>query len=219
MIHESIYGYITGPFYTCCKRKQITFPILLYVDGHKSHLTLTLSDFCAEHDIELRALYANAINLLQPMDVTVFLPVKINWFKAGLNWRIESDDISIDKMNFAHIMKKAIEMLNLVNILRIISFSNQCSLLFEIDECQKYMDLDLVEQSVEQDDNSYSHRQFLENLICAETSEKFKASQFSEVWEGDDHNRNLFYLWCKVCTAKRNVVLSNEGDIPDHVVH
>nr|XP_023029870.1 uncharacterized protein LOC111517824 [Leptinotarsa decemlineata] len=56
-------------------------PILLLVDGHKSHLSLELSTFCSDNQIILYALPPNTTHILQPADVSVFKPLKSNWKK------------------------------------------------------------------------------------------------------------------------------------------
>ena len=45
MTQEYFYEYITSHFYQWCLDTNIEFPIILYVDGHLSHLTMALSDF------------------------------------------------------------------------------------------------------------------------------------------------------------------------------
>lgn len=84
MEKESFFEYISGSFYKWCLKYNIEFPIVLFVDGHSSHLTLALSNFCVAHQIELIALYPNATHLLQPMDVSLFRPLKLNWSKVIL---------------------------------------------------------------------------------------------------------------------------------------
>lgn len=74
MTQESFFEYVTNTFYKWCIQMHIEFPIILFVDGHSSHLTLALSDFCVQNKIELIALYPNATHLLQPMDVSIFRP-------------------------------------------------------------------------------------------------------------------------------------------------
>ncbi|KAF2903627.1 hypothetical protein ILUMI_02559 [Ignelater luminosus] len=58
---------------------EIPRPVLFFVDGHASHLTIDLSNFCSENQIILVALYPNATHVLQPMDVAVFHPLKDDW--------------------------------------------------------------------------------------------------------------------------------------------
>ncbi|KAL5460017.1 hypothetical protein EMCRGX_G033427 [Ephydatia muelleri] len=47
-----------------------------YADGHKSHLSLEVAEFCTSKGILLVALYPNSTHLLQPLDVSVFKSLK-----------------------------------------------------------------------------------------------------------------------------------------------
>lgn len=117
MTQESFYEYVTSVFYKWCLDNHLEFPIILFVDGHRSHLTLALSDFCVQHKIELIALYPNATHVLQPMDVALFRPLKLNWSKVVATWRMEHDGISLDKTSFAPLLNKAISILDTKRIL------------------------------------------------------------------------------------------------------
>ena len=46
MTAESFYSYITNVFFKWLNENNYEFPIVLYVDGHSSHLTLSLCKFC-----------------------------------------------------------------------------------------------------------------------------------------------------------------------------
>ena len=69
MTAEVFYAYVANTLVKWCKEKGITFPIILYVDGHASHLTRALSRYCAANEIILVRLHPNATHLLQPMYV------------------------------------------------------------------------------------------------------------------------------------------------------
>ncbi|XP_039303426.1 uncharacterized protein LOC120357328 [Solenopsis invicta] len=60
MTGESFYSYISNVFYKWLQENNYVFPIILYVDGHSSHMMLPLLKFCKEHLIELVVLYPNA---------------------------------------------------------------------------------------------------------------------------------------------------------------
>jgi hypothetical protein len=49
------------------------------MDGHTSHINLTVSEFCKDHGIILYCFPAHASHILQPLDVTVFGPLKKSW--------------------------------------------------------------------------------------------------------------------------------------------
>jgi hypothetical protein len=66
---------------------NVTFPIKLFVDGHKTHLDKNLSQLCANLQIILIALYPNATRILQLADVAAFRPIKASWKRAVLAWR------------------------------------------------------------------------------------------------------------------------------------
>jgi hypothetical protein len=90
MTGEVFFEYIANVFLPWLKQKNATFPVVLYVDGHYSHLTLSLSEHCRKNQIILIALFLNSTHLIQPLDVAVFRPLKHAWKKAVHNWRINN---------------------------------------------------------------------------------------------------------------------------------
>ena len=57
-------------------------PILLLIDGHKSHITLEAVDICRDSDIILFCLPPHTTHALQPLDVSVFKSLKDQYSKA-----------------------------------------------------------------------------------------------------------------------------------------
>lgn len=88
MTSESFYEYVTNVFHPWLLTNKVPMPILFFIDGHSSHVTKHLSEFCEKNLIELVALYPNATHLLQPMDVAVFHPIKAAWKKKC--WKMEA---------------------------------------------------------------------------------------------------------------------------------
>ena len=70
MTAETFYEYITNIFYPWLVKNNISFPVVLYGDGHSSHVTIPLVKFCKSVQIELIALYPNATHIIQPLDVS-----------------------------------------------------------------------------------------------------------------------------------------------------
>ncbi|KAJ8967933.1 hypothetical protein NQ314_002574 [Rhamnusium bicolor] len=62
------YEYVANVFNVYLEEKKIEKPVILFVDGHKTHLTLQISQLCNRLGIILIALYPNATRLLQPAD-------------------------------------------------------------------------------------------------------------------------------------------------------
>lgn len=52
MTSEIFYKYITNVFHPWLLKQQIQFPVIIYMDGHSSHLSIPLVKFCRERNIE-----------------------------------------------------------------------------------------------------------------------------------------------------------------------
>ena len=76
MITETFYEYTENVFYPWLQKSEIAFPVIIYLDGHSSHVTVPLVKFCREEQIELIALFRNATNIMQPLDIAFFHPSK-----------------------------------------------------------------------------------------------------------------------------------------------
>ncbi|KAJ2937254.1 hypothetical protein O0L34_g19471 [Tuta absoluta] len=85
MTKEIFYRYVTHILHQHLVRENVTFPVILFVDGHKSHNNYELSEKCKELGIVLVALYPNATRILQPADVAAFKPKKMNGRKLCLS--------------------------------------------------------------------------------------------------------------------------------------
>lgn len=81
MTCESFFEYVANIFNRYLLEKNITKPVILFFDGHSSHISLQLSEFCQKEDIISISLPPNATHVLQPLDVTVFGPLKNEWKK------------------------------------------------------------------------------------------------------------------------------------------
>lgn len=70
--------YIANIVYPWLVQDKIEFHVILYVDGHKSHLSLELSQFRYDKQIHLYCLLPNSTHILQPCDVSIFKSLKSN---------------------------------------------------------------------------------------------------------------------------------------------
>ena len=91
--------------------QHIKKPILLILDGHGTHMDIDMIDFLAQHDIHLYCLPPHTTNILQPLDVAIFKPLKAYFSKltdfvtlASLG---ERDKVRICKKNFTAIFNQA----------------------------------------------------------------------------------------------------------------
>lgn len=109
MTKELFYEYISKILYPNLKSMGIEFPIILFVDGHSTHLTLKVAKLCKTLQIILIALYPNATHILQPADVAAFKPIKNAWKKEVFAWRRENPNLLLTREKFAPILKKVVD--------------------------------------------------------------------------------------------------------------
>lgn len=114
---EVFFEYVTNEFHNWVVEKNIIKPILLLVDGHKSHMSLMLSTLCEEMQIILYALPPNTTHILQPADVSVFAPVKTYWkstVRAFLS-KPENLNSAVTKTNFCTLLNEALQHPNMAD--------------------------------------------------------------------------------------------------------
>ncbi|XP_013189681.1 uncharacterized protein LOC132903318 [Amyelois transitella] len=109
MCSSTFFEYIANIFNPWLLQQNIPKPVLFFLDGHRSHLTLHLSNFCAQNGIEIVALYPNSTHILQPMDLAIFRPLKIYWNKAVKDWKLKHLGMNLKREDFAPVLKTALE--------------------------------------------------------------------------------------------------------------
>lgn len=99
---------------------NIQRPVVRYVDGHSSHVTVPLVDFCVGKEIELISLFLNATHLIQPLDVALFYTLKCSWRNILTEWRMESDNSQkiIRKEDFEPLLRKAVDKIDLPQVMK-----------------------------------------------------------------------------------------------------
>jgi len=70
------YEWLTTVFEPTTRPTDPSFYRLLIMDGHGSHITANVIRYCMEHGIDLLILPPHTSHMLQPLDVTVFSPLK-----------------------------------------------------------------------------------------------------------------------------------------------
>lgn len=56
---------------------HVKFPLILFINGHHTHLTYQLSELCSELSIILIFLYPNTQRLFLPLAIATFRPQKM----------------------------------------------------------------------------------------------------------------------------------------------
>ncbi|XP_055910622.1 uncharacterized protein LOC129944987 [Eupeodes corollae] len=104
---EKFVEYVANSFVDYLPENNIKRPVLFLVDGHKSHLTMELSDFCRSNGIILYALYPNTTHITQPADVGAFKGLKSDYKKTVHKWQSipGNENKAVTKTNFCELLK------------------------------------------------------------------------------------------------------------------
>ncbi|XP_011699153.1 PREDICTED: uncharacterized protein LOC105456648, partial [Wasmannia auropunctata] len=206
---ENFFEYIANVFYPWLIKNEIQFPVVLFVDGHSSHLTQPLSAFCATSGIELVALHPNSTHIIQPMDVSLFKSLKTAWKQTISNYQIKFNQLSIQYQDFGTELKETLEGIGVTKILK--NGFRVCGLHpFNIDaiDFSKLFKREntLSKPAIDHEDHN-KFLAYMENMLGSEIM-TFKENKDDE-WKGLPENRNLFNFWNKVsklCVTNSNTI-------------
>ena len=109
MTAETFYEYVANIFYPWLVANNIQFPVLIYLDGHSSHMDIPLVSFCRQKQIELIILFPNATHIIQPLDISVFHPFKEKWKKTAPKWKADNNITRLTKEYFAIVLKETLD--------------------------------------------------------------------------------------------------------------
>ena len=85
---------------------HVPLSVVLLVDGHPSHKTPEVGEYCRDHGIILYKFHAHSTHLLQPCDLAIFKSLKAAWYKAEREYR-PKNMIFVMKATFAAVFKPA----------------------------------------------------------------------------------------------------------------
>lgn len=213
MTAEAFYEFMADIFHPWLIKENITLPVIMFVDGHKSHLSMQLSQFCEKNGIVLVALFPNATHLLQPMDVAVFRSLKEYWRKKVHTWRLSSlDNPILKKKDFARILKEVIDDV-LTPVILANGFRKSGLYPWNPQAIEIPLDNGVGNEKLEENYDFYQIGfNFLNKMIKQEKLEKFRRGNECEL-EGRD--LALYELWketkekMKGLTVKTNVENDN----------
>ena len=93
-------------FYPAVKYLTETGPVVLFFDGHYSHLGIPLIKKARTFGIHLFCLPPNTTHILQPLDVGVFGPVKSAWRKILKQYKVRTRAANVTKDIFPSLLKE-----------------------------------------------------------------------------------------------------------------
>lgn len=109
-----VHGYMDTELFKLWVTKQVIpetghvqKPILLILDGHGSHMDIDMIDILVENDIHLYRLPPHTTNILQPLDLAVFRPLKTRF--SNITNMVKLASLGSGNKNFTALFKVAFE--------------------------------------------------------------------------------------------------------------
>lgn len=96
-------------FIPSVNERAVRKPVVLFVDGHSTHVSMRVSDICRQGGIELYCLLEHASHLMQPCDLRLFSVLKDSWKQAVRDYQFQNIGEHVTKKTFASVFKTAWE--------------------------------------------------------------------------------------------------------------
>ena len=210
MSADLFYEYIANRFYPWIVKTNIKLPVILYLDGHVSHLSETLSKFCHENKIHLIALPPNATHIMEPLDVSFFAAFK-SMYKKHLNlYRVVKEILSVRKEDFGMLVNKVFKDMNMTEIslngFRVWGLypfhanAVDYTKIFIRAQPSNEESTENLKNQINVPDKLSITLKCIEDYIEESTLEAFKETTSGE-WTGPSDDKNLFYLWRNINNA------------------
>ena len=204
MTVQIFFEYIANEFLPWIQRNNVPLPVL-FIDGHRSHLTLHVCQFCIENKILLYALLPNATHILQPADVSIFGPLKAGWKNIVADFKRDNNGRAVTKTNFAKLLEAVFSTHATAEIIKngfkkcgIYPFSADA-----IDYTRCMMHPSRVigtprDPVAKPTTFTIEHMLYFESVMPSGRAEEFRAAESQEVWTGNEKAAELFYVWRKL---------------------
>ncbi|XP_033106069.1 uncharacterized protein LOC117108217 [Anneissia japonica] len=104
---EIFFEWMANHFYPSVKASGVEFPIILFVDGHASHLNIETAKFCRDNKIILYCFPSHCSHILQPLDLSVFGSLKASWKRAVQRYQFDNPGETVQKQTFCRVFNEA----------------------------------------------------------------------------------------------------------------
>ena len=64
------------------KARKVSLPVVLFVDGHSTHISLEANEFSRRENLVMYCLQQHASHIMQPLDLCLFSSLEYNWRKS-----------------------------------------------------------------------------------------------------------------------------------------
>ena len=146
MTSEAFFHFVMNVFNKWLDEHKVKKPVILFVDGHKTHITLQLSVNCEEVGIILYLLPPNTTHLLQPADVGPFKPLKHYWRKEVRQQQQNYPDNDLKRRNVAPLLKNTLAQITRASIINGFKRTGLCPLNVEAVDFSKMLDINIVDE-------------------------------------------------------------------------
>lgn len=196
MNSSCFYEYFSNVFIPYLQDTKATLPVIVFLDGHSSHLSLPLSKLCIEKQIILVCLYPNTTHILQPLDVSFFFPLKSKWRSTVKMFMMEHER-DIKKFDIPNVLKNIIEKIDfkstIINGFRKcglfpfsadnVDYSKCITTIAGLPQNQQNINLNVVNKEI------LSHLNYLESKIDVNILSGFKNFHYTET------TKSLYEVW------------------------
>lgn len=97
---EDFRYYIEFVFYKQLKEHNVEFPVILFIDHPAKYISFELTKFCQELEIHLICPYASQMQTIQPLDATLYRPLKDIWLAFIENLEVTDATIGQNFLDF-----------------------------------------------------------------------------------------------------------------------
>ena len=108
---DAFFNFVLNIFNKWLDKNNIKRLVILFIDGHKAHITLQLSVKCQEVGIILYLLLPNTTHFLQPADVGAYKSLKLNWKKTVHEFHHSNPSSTLKRRDVAPLMATVLSKL------------------------------------------------------------------------------------------------------------
>ena len=109
MEHANFMQWFEKLFLPAVKHLTSKFPVILFFDGHHSHMSLELIEMARTNNIHLVCFPPHCTHILQPLDVSVFGPLKTSWKSVLKMHQLETCAAVVTKEDFPMLLKRLLD--------------------------------------------------------------------------------------------------------------
>ena len=99
--------WLNDVFIPSINERGVRKPVVLFVDGHSTHVTMAVSNICKKNGVELYCLLEHASHLMQPCDLRLFSGLKHAWKQSVRDYQFHNIGEHVTKRTFAGVFKTA----------------------------------------------------------------------------------------------------------------